>query len=213
MDDAGLRAMYQRASGGATDRGDDLDPARLAALAEGRIPEDEALALLDRVMADPALRRDFALLRAVQAAAAEPQSSPKGHHWWRTRWALAAAALAVAVAIPASWTLLRPPPLTTDVRGVRPTVDLLAPEEDAAATGDVLLVWRPVEGTLRYRIEVLDADANVVFDSVLTDTSVTLPRARLGAGRRYVWMVEAIGAAGDQRSPSRSFSTTASGDR
>ena len=73
MTDERLRQLYARAlhdaaptaAPGATC---DVGPEALLALARGELPEEERLALFDRVMASEACRRDFALVRAAVVA-------------------------------------------------------------------------------------------------------------------------------------------------
>lgn len=73
MTDDRLRQLYARAlrdaartaAPGATC---DVGPEALLALARGELPEEERLALFDRVMASEACRREFALVRAAVVA-------------------------------------------------------------------------------------------------------------------------------------------------
>jgi hypothetical protein len=197
-----LRDRYRdalRARGGAN--GPQQVPLeRLEALAAGRLGEDDAMALLDRVMADETLRREFELLRAVHEAAAP--SAPA------RRW-LGPLALAATMVIAIGGPLL----LTSRGDGDAPRlrggdtsgIALVAPAADEAVTAPVTLAWRPVEGAMRYGLEVLDEDGAVAFSQELRDTVLVLPQGAVDAGARYRWLVTARVPGGTVRSRPRAF--------
>ena len=73
MTDDRLRQLYARALGDAAPPAApgapcEVGPEALLALARGELPEEERLALFDRVMASESCRRDFALVRAAVVA-------------------------------------------------------------------------------------------------------------------------------------------------
>ena len=73
MTDDRLRQLYARALGDAAPPAApgatcDVDPEALLALARGELPEEDRLALFDRVMASESCRREFALVRAAVVA-------------------------------------------------------------------------------------------------------------------------------------------------
>lgn len=200
-----LRARYQGAIArrGAAD-GEPVPLERLEALASSRLTGEEALALLDRVMSDPELRREFELLQAIHLAAMPPAR--------RTlpRWIGLAAAAVLVVALPFGWRALgdrgapEGPPL---VRGGAVGVALLAPAERATVDAPVTLVWGALPDAVRYRVEVLDATGAVAVDAETPDTSLVLDRTALAPSRPFRWSVEAVTPGGLRRSPTQSFTT------
>lgn len=199
-DEERLREAYRRAS--AARPHVPISPEQLDALAAGRLRGDAALALLDRVMADPVARREFELLRAVHEAGRPPASRVS------FRWMGLAAAAALLIAVP----LLRPgrgadapagdAPV---VRGGAAAVALLAPDSAAMVDAPVEFRWRPVAGALRYRLEVIEADGSVAFERELPDTVLALAPDALPAGMALQWRVEAVTPEGVRRSLTSRF--------
>lgn len=170
---------------------------QLEALAAGRLPEAEALPLLDRVMSDEALQREFELLRAVHAAATPATRAA----WWRTPALVASSAAVIALCV----LLFRSPsgPERPVVRGGAAGITPAAPDGDAAVSLPAELAWHPVPGALRYRVEVLTAEGVPAFSGETRDTSLSLDAGAVAAGATYRWWVEAVTPGGSLRSEPR----------
>ncbi|MGE0442012.1 MAG: hypothetical protein AB7S39_16105 [Gemmatimonadales bacterium] len=203
MNDEELRRGYRDAlrgrPGDEVARGVSLE--QIEALAAGRLPEPEAMALLDRVMADDRLRAEFELLRSVHEAAVQAPSR---------RW-VAPVVLAATVVVAVGGAILTRPrggdPPRVRSGGVV-AVALLAPAEDASLPRPVVLTWRPVADAVRYGVEVLDEAGTVVFTGTTRDTLVALPDSVLAGGARYRWLVSATTPLVVVRAAPRSFSVT-----
>lgn len=187
MTDEELRRAYQAAIS-AHPAGRQECPAAeaIAGLVEREGQEADRLALLDHVMACPACRRDFELLRSVHAAA--PAAS---------RWRLQPLALAASVALLVGlggiglWSTLGTG--QPDIqRSSRAEVELVAPASGAVVNLPVQLAWRPVRETSVYTVELLTDDGRLLQSWVTADTSVVVPdSAATAQSGAYAWWVRA----------------------
>lgn len=197
-----MKASYQASLRARPDDGEAsaIPVEQLDLLAAGRLPEAEALPLLDRVMSDEGLRQEFELLRAVHAAAVPATRAA----WWRTPSIVAASAAVIALGV----LLFRSPrgPEPPVVRGGVPGITQAAPDGEADVSLPVALAWHPVPGALRYRVEVLRADGVPAFSSETRDTSLLLEAGAVAAGSTYRWWVEAVTPGGSVRSKPRGVS-------
>jgi hypothetical protein len=119
------------------------------------------------------------------------------------RWA-AAAMLVLGVAL--AWQAARralPPapdgPLGADVLRGR-EVELLAPAGETVGP-PAELVWSPVAGAARYRVELLDVGGDRLGGGETSTTTYPLApelRERLRPRARYAWRVVALAPAGDE---------------
>lgn len=207
-----LRALYQGALGRAERPGDaaPIPIERLEALAASRVRGAEALALLDRVMADPALLREYELLRALhQAGDSSTRREPR--HTSR-RWLPLAAAAVLLVSVPLTWRAWSERAGTEDpltVRGAGTGVALLTPANDATVELPVRLAWQPVADALRYRVEILTEAGSVALVVDARDTVVVVDALPADDGSRFRWTVEALTPAGPRRSALAAFSVRA----
>jgi hypothetical protein len=195
-DETRLRAWYtealaRRAGGEAGEP----DPEALDALAAGRLDDAQALPLLDRVMSDPGLLREYEMLRAIHAA---------GHRrsFAAPRWLALAAALTIIGSATVVWRATRSGDSPAAVRGGAAVV-LVAPPPDAAVVEPVRLAWRAVPAAVRYVVEVTDAEGRAVMREETPDTVLAIPPGLLAAGSAYQWWVEARTPAGPVRSNPR----------
>lgn len=192
MTDDRLRQAYQaRAATRPTDS--PPSPEDLARLVAGTGSEAERLALLDRVLADPATAREFALLRSIAAAERAEQPS-------RVRRWTAPLAVAATLAVVVSGTLwltsrsTREAIRAPDESGV-PT--LATPDDSAARpAGDITFAWHSLPGATRYRIELLTEAGTVVATRQSADTATTV---RVRPGGPYRWVVAALLPDGAER--------------
>ncbi len=198
MTDQELWRAYQAGiSAHPTGRRDCPDPETITALLEREGKEADRLALLDHLMACPACRRDFELLRAVHVAAPA-----------RTRRLLQPLALAASVALTAGltwglWSMLQTDQVDT-LRGGDARIEPVAPASDAVVSLPVQLAWRPVSDASLYAAELLTHDGLVMQSWVTADTSVTVPvsgGATVQAGAYAWWVRTRLRDGTERRSP------------
>ena len=187
MSDERLRTAYAaalaaRASG---DRVACPTPDALRSIVTREGDEAARLAQLDHVMGCPDCRREFELLRAVEAAAREPR---------RVAWRPFALAAGVLLAVGLAVTARRPSP-DTAIRGGGGAVRIVAPVGDVPAERAALLVWHAVPGSSRYDVEVTTPEGDVRLSTSTADTAITLPSPRPGEHLR--WWVTAHVADGE----------------
>lgn len=120
-----------------------------------------------------------------------------------TRWIVAAAAAILVFALIRPWSLVSLGGPATDVERSGPSVSSTdrsivalrpADGETVVATG-VRFAWHSRGQDVVYRLSVTDGRGEAVWAAETPDTSVVLPHSvRLEAGRRYLWLVDALGA-------------------
>lgn len=165
VNDAALRDAYARllAARASAPADTEVSLEAIVALIERRGGEAERLALLDRVMASPALRAEFDELRAATRRGRRAVLS------WRGPAALAASLILVAGI--ATW--------TTRARRVEPDPGLMRggdrgtirPLTVERAPGDTLrLRWPASSDAREYTVELLDASGTVVATRTTRET-------------------------------------------
>jgi hypothetical protein len=162
-----------------------VTPDELLALVRREGPEAARLAALDHVMGCNPCRREFDLLRALEAAggAAGRNRTSIGRRF--IPLALAASLL-LAVGIGLA---VRDRAQPGDVpRGVHGLV-LLSPPNEVAAGQPIRFVWQPVPGARRYRVELLDEQDATVFSGFTADTTLVWSGSELRPGSAYRWWV------------------------
>lgn len=209
MSDDKLRALYARATEARRDphRAACPTPDALLALVRREGSERERLEVLDHAMGCPDCRRDFELLRAIEAGRRADAGAAVEHIRWRRPIGVTlAAALAAALAIFAvlgPWRDREGGSVPPEVfRGGSLDVRAIAPAAGASGAGPFVFSWHSVPGTRRYLLEVLTPAGALRASRETTDTSLTLGRAELGAGD-YRWSVRAQLDGGERRSPAR----------
>lgn len=225
MSEEGLREAYERAlaaRGGPGERSACPAPEAILALVRRAGDEERRLAVLDHVMACPACRNEFELLRAIERAGEQATRGEApagvgdggaagagrvvGHIAWR-RWVplAAAAALVLVVALGPGRRLWEP--RAESVRGGGASLALVAPA-DAAATAErtVRFVWRSAPGAEHYTLELLTGGGTLVLSRATPDTILTLPMSPALAPGDYRWWVTAAAADGSEtRSATRTL--------
>jgi hypothetical protein len=142
--------------------------------------EAERLRRLDHVMQCPECRKEFDVLRSVEAS--RPPAAPSQ---WRL-WALAAGVVLVAGAS-LVWKMSQP---RTDVmRGSTEQVQLVTPTSPEASL-PARFTWRSVPGALSYRIEFLDGAGSVSWSSEVMDTTLLLENLPVGEVTRWKVVAE-----------------------
>ncbi len=213
MSDEGLRAAYERALATRTsgERAACPAPEEVLAVVRRAGDEDQRLAVLDHVMACPACRDEFELLRAIERAgekaerAAAAPGRVVGHIVWR-RWVpLAAAALVLIIAVGPGRRLWEP--AQEQVRGGSATLALVGPADGNTPAGaDQTFVWRSAPDAARYTLELLTSGGNVVLSHTTTDTILTVALPPTLAPGDYRWWVTATTVAGSEtRSDTRTL--------
>lgn len=196
-----VRRLYQAGLADRMAPAPEISVEQLEALAAHRLPEAEALALLDRVMADEGLRREYELLRSIHEAG---RVLPP-----LRRWAPLAFAATLLLAVGGTYLVQRARVDGVDpVRGPGSAVELVAPAEAAVVSLPATFTWRSVEGVVRYRVEMLDGAGVPVLAQETSDTSVIVPAGAAGANAEYRWWVEASFPSGATRSPMRTVVLT-----
>lgn len=204
LTDEKLREAYQRAQAArrAPDRERCAAPEAMLAVIRREGPEDGRLETLDHVMACPACRAEFDLLRTLEQAGAEaePAAAKPGRRWgWTSSVALAAALL---LGIGAALKLSGRDDGGVE-RGSGDAVTLVAPPAEIEAGAPVTFSWQPVPGATRYELELLDEKGSVVFTKTTEATSAALDDAsRLAPGATYRWWVRAAVGSSEPRASS-----------
>jgi len=236
MTDERLQELYARAlrgraadaRGDAAADADDVAPETLLALARGELPEEERLALFDRVMASERSRQEFALVRAATEADAaatrasgqadESGDAPDGAGVVPLRlvssvprpprapagrgWWRSGVPVAVAATLLLAVGITRWGGRAVEpvLRGAIDTVALAAPADGAELATPIDFAWHPVDGAVRYEFQLLDTDPTPIFSTVVADTTMVLPASvTLRPGVIYRWLVRAIDDAGQPR--------------
>ena len=184
MDDEALRAMV-RTRLQKTPLSRELCPAIEALQAAASRPGDSAehLQLFEHVAACSECRRDFDLLRTVEAAALAAPSRARVAGWMP---ALAAAVLLIGVSV----TWLRTPGEADDVtRGTAATAAVRLQPPLIVGDTAVTLRWSAVEQALRYRVEITTASGALVSAQETRDTLLLLA---LPKERELRWSVSAL---------------------
>ena len=206
LEDKQLRELYDRMldarrTGG---RIQCTSPERILAVVRRTGSDEDRLTTLDHVMSCGECAREFELVRAIEDVGMESVTSrpavpaPPRASWRRYTPLALAASLVLAVGVGLLW---RDGPSGSDgvTRGTS-AVTLLAPPAEVRSNGGIAFAWRPVAGTVRYELEVVDSTGAVAFSTTTSDTTAALPNTtRLAPGAAYRWWVRASDAAGAQR--------------
>jgi hypothetical protein len=71
-------------------------------------------------------------------------------------------------------------------------VAVVAPGPSAQAGAALQFTWRRATDAKAYSLQVVDADGNVAYTTITSDTALTLPDSvRLVAEKEYRWWIEA----------------------
>jgi hypothetical protein len=174
-------------------------PEAMQALVRREGDEAARLATLDHVLSCGECRRELDLLRTVEEAGARAGSASAGRRRWVIPAALAATLL---VAVGLGRAALRPSDDTVR-SGDATRVELVAPGTEVTAGTPVSFAWRPVEGALRYRLEVLDESGDLAIEGETRDTALVSDSAARLAPGNYQWWVIALSPAPGPRSELR----------
>jgi hypothetical protein len=136
---------------------------------------DEATRLrrLDHVMQCPECRKEFDVIRSVELS--QPPAPASN---WRL-WAFAAM-LVLVLGASLVWRMMNVTPGRDVLRGSSEQVTLVAPAELAQLQLPASFVWKPVDGALGYRVELLDQAGGVIWSSEVADTILRLENRPVG---------------------------------
>ena len=210
-DDRRLRDAYAELilARAPVDRAGCSTPEALLALVEREGDEELRLATLDHVMACARCRSELDLLRAATDASTQaaserlPDDIARAGRSRPRRWPVRPLAIAAGIVVVIGVGVIARGPGNerTQLRGGETALALLGPER--ASDGGVLLRWRSVADSPRYRVEVFSPSGATVAEGVVSDTTFAVSASALAAGRDTLsWMVTALRAdGGEVRSP------------
>ena len=186
-----------------------------AALVDGTIAPAKRETLLDHLAGCPDCAIEVRTLRELKtwsrelAGEAPALAPPRVSRRFDWPWA---AALAAILLLPLLTLLLRqePPLPASGVRGDAIAAAAVEPPDGALLpTAPARLRWSPVADARQYRVQLLDAEASLLWTSSAgSETTIDLPRElreRLAAGRTYLWRVEILLDGDSRRSPTYAF--------
>jgi hypothetical protein len=186
MNDHELRAQYlagtQRPAPAAPD-GHLPSADAIFGLVSGEGSEAQRLKLLDIIMSDPDLRREYAILYSAQSGVG---AAPVARRWSRpVRLALAAGIGIVVVG--AGFMLRGRTAQTSLVRGDSAGITLVTPDANTSPAGGIL-AWKSDAASDDYVVELLSAGGDSVAAVVTRDTTLALA-GTAGAEAAAAWRV------------------------
>jgi hypothetical protein len=191
LNDDRLRLAYLDAARdrAVADRGPHPDPEALLAVAERGGSEAARLEVLDHVMACEPCRRELDLVRASVAAA----GAPRVRTWSRSPSVglMALAALLLVVAGVRLYLTSRDSEAGPVLRGGEGVATYPVRWLPSVGAG---LAWRPADGAIAYRLEIIDDAGRAVVDSTLRgmrDTSFVLVDSLVRGRTGLTWTVTA----------------------
>jgi hypothetical protein len=185
MSDEKLGELYRRmlARPRPDGRGGCPSPDALRSVAEREADAEARLAIMEHVSGCADCQRELALLGQVADTVRRPARPVPA--WWL------AAAASVVLAVVGGRALLTRGGVEPVVRGDAPAVMLVAPSGAVRTGSAATLVWRAVPDALRYEVEVLGPEAELVQSATVRDTVVPLGGG-LESGVEYRWRVTAV---------------------
>ncbi|HKY32334.1 MAG TPA: hypothetical protein VJV23_07360 [Candidatus Polarisedimenticolia bacterium] len=158
--------------------------------AQGELPPGRMEEILDRVVADPELARQWSLARALASPQRRPARRPS---WPRMLWP--AAALALTAAGLSLWLAARP--ASREVyRGEPGRIESLLPDGSALRAGSATLRWECRPPAPRYVLRLMTAELEVLLvKEGIVSSSFDLPAAAIEGrrtGEELLWQVEAL---------------------
>lgn len=165
-DDATLRALYARLISRRAGQPDapPVPVETIHALAAGTHTGSDREALLDTVLADPAMREEFRFFRDVQ------REGPRASGFRLARWVGPLALAASVIVVVTLGTRVRNGD-REPLRGGDAAPAIVSPGATAPA-GLVRFTWHPVPGAETYVLEVSRDDGGAVVRTTTTDTTV-----------------------------------------
>lgn len=194
MNEHELRDAYERVlqAKGEAQQSPSLPLDRLQSLVSGDGSEAERLRALDIAMSTVNGRREFEVAWAASRAAQIPR-----RHRFSSRWLAAAAALLLTTTSGVVWWLnpathdARSSATTEVMRGANVVITLIMPRKELANGVGARFVWLSVPSAERYKIILVDEQGNDVFETITSDTAITLPESvSLRSGDVYFWWVQ-----------------------
>lgn len=191
MNDGDLSELYQRAGVTRPDPGRPgcPTPEALGAVVLRSGSDADRLVTLDHVMQCADCRAEFELLRAVHAG--RPRTR-------RPLWQpLAAAAVVLFLVGFGVWRVRHGAERPGPFRGESVALSLVAPHPGETLYALPIFVWHSIPNAVTYRVEVVDGNGELVFETTTADTTASVPHTlALSAGVPYRWWVRAQTRAG-----------------
>jgi hypothetical protein len=167
---------------------DCVSPEELLALVRRQGSEQRRLELLDHVMGCKACHQEFELLRALESAGARSSESALPRSIGR-RWTPLALAASLLLAVGVGLMVRNRSQAGDETRAGGHGLVLLAPPTEIRPAASVTFAWRPLAGSDRYRLELLDSKGGIVLSQLTPDTVLSIPGRRLSPGATYRWWV------------------------
>jgi hypothetical protein len=195
----------------ARSRDEHPSPESLLALARREGSEESRLATLDHAMSCASCRAELDLLRSIERAGAETGAGTgAARRSGRRNWFVPAAlAATVLLAVGIGRTVLVPGGGEPVRSGHASALAVVAPAGEAAVGEPLTFAWRPVDGAVRYRVELMNEGGDVAIEAETRDTAVTLDGVRRLAEGDYRWWVLAMTPRPGPRSELRLLRLTA----
>lgn len=169
------------------DRSECPEPEALLAVVERAGSEATRLDVLDHVMACDHCRRELDLVRASVAAA----GTPRGRSWMRSP-SLALMAMAALLLMVAGVRLYFTSSDSEAGPRLRGSGDVITYPVRRLPSVGAGLAWRPFDGAVAYRVEVIDEAGQALVDSTMRDTAVVVPDSLVRGRRGVIWTVAAM---------------------
>jgi len=204
--DATLRAAYAKLLDAREMSADSecLPLEQLHDLADGTITGQARLDMLDRVLADPVMRDEYYLLRAVVEKSQRDGVTGKNVRGRSARWIAAAASLLLLSGL-GIWVQRGTDPRREPFRGTAVAVMLVRPAADAPLRDGTKFEWRALARAENYELLVMDTDGKPVVRLETTDTFASVPDGLPAQGQ---WIVTARLPDGTtERSAARPFAS------
>ena len=183
-------------------------PEALLSLARREGSEESRLATLDHAMSCATCRGELDLLRSIEQAGAETGAGRSGG---RRAWFVPAALAATVLLAVGIGRMTVAPGGDDDVvrSGDVSTVAVVAPAAEAVVGQPLAFAWRPVQGAVRYRVELMNGGGDIAIEAETRDTTVTIEGVRRLEAGDYRWWVVALTPRPGPRSELRPLRLTA----
>jgi len=167
-----------------------VPPEAILALVEGSEGEETRLRTLDHVMACPACRQEFELLRAISVTRPQRKTLRRRAFVFTPRKLAWAASLVLMIGAGSLWLDAQRVAPEAVMRGDDQELRLVSPEPGARIQDGMTFVWRALPEGFEYTLEILDQEGDVIVAGSTRDTTFTvsgaLPTAEVEGLRWWV---------------------------
>lgn len=177
-----------------------LDEAAWEHLAVNQLTGAEREALLRHVLAcadcSEIWKALLGLKRGAEAEGLLPSPNPARRPLWRSTFVPLALAATVVLAVAGILMTRQPAPTTPVVRGNSAIAPIEGLMMAYSAGGVPTLIWTPVPGAARYRLEIFSDDGRPLWSGEVAAPPAAWPSGAPRAVGAYRWRVEALGSNG-----------------